>query len=148
MNLAVSQAYLALVESMLLSQNKYIIPKIKDKGFKEGYNNRMQVFLAETKICHDFTVYNTYFERVELRFDEKVRNLGFFEKMLTKQQVEGERFANEIVKEILNSINTRFVEGGTKLYEALLDAEDYRDVKGNKKSGNAKCNDKINVRVK
>jgi len=128
MKLAVSQDYLALAELMLKAQRKYVVSKTKDDGFKKGFVQKIDRFIKEVE-PNNIASYNVFREWAPRVLEINKKKPGFLDRVFNSAQFEGEEFADEIILGVIESIDVRFLEGGSKLYEALLDAKDYRRVK-------------------
>jgi hypothetical protein len=125
MKLAVSQDYLALAELMLKAQRKYVVSKTKDDGFKKGFVQKIDRFIKEVE-PNNIASYNVFREWAPRVLEINKKKPGFLDRVFNSAQFEGEEFADEIILGVIESINLRFLEGGSKLYEALLNAKDYR----------------------
>lgn len=128
MKLAVSQDYLALAELMLKAQRKYVVSKTKDDGFKKGFIQKIDRFIKEVE-PNNIASYNVFREWAPRVLEINKKKPGFLDRVFNSAQFEGEEFADEIILGVIESINLRFLEGGSKLYEALLNAKDYRRAK-------------------
>lgn len=128
MKLAVSQDYLALAELMLKAQRKYVVSKTKDDSFKKGFVQKIDRFIKEVE-PNNIASYNVFREWAPRVLEINKKKPGFLDRVFNSAQFEGEEFADEIILGVIESIDVRFLEGGSKLYEALLDAKDYRRVK-------------------
>jgi hypothetical protein len=129
MKLAVSQDYLALAELMLKAQRKYVVSKTKDDGFRKGFVEKIDRYIKEVE-PNNIATYLIFREWAPRVIEVNKKKPGFIDRMLYSAQIEGEAFAEEIILDVIESIDLRFLEGGSKLYEALLDAKDYRRAKG------------------
>lgn len=125
MKLAVSQDYLALAELMLKAQRKYVVSKTKDDGFRKGFVQKIDRFIKEVE-PNNIASYNVFREWAPRVIEVNKKKPGFIDRVFNSAQFEGETFADEIILDVIESIDLRFLEGGSKLYEALLDAKDYR----------------------
>lgn len=118
---AVSKDNIALLRQMILSQNIYLLSKMKDKKFRESYVYTMTIFydfIRHEKDTDEYDDYIMLFNLTILTILDK--DIPFFERHLSSSKREGELLAVDTVKQIIESINTRFISGGHRLYEDLL----------------------------
>jgi hypothetical protein len=110
---------------MLKAQRKYVVSKTKDDGFKKGFVQKIDRFIKEVE-PNNIASYNVFREWAPRVLEINKKKPGFLDRVFNSAQFEGEEFADEIILGVIESINLRFLEGGSKLYEALLNAKDYR----------------------
>ena len=115
LTVAVSDVNMSTLITMLVAQKKHVQNNVKDKKFGKAFTNNISNFIAEANACTEYVDYKMLFSLM------KEKQLSIEKsKWFKSSEREGIEFSLELIEDAINSIDTRFINGGHKLYESLL----------------------------
>ena len=128
---------MSLLLNMIHGQTVYVSNRILNKRDKNNFNATMSILreAADSSMSLD-----SFKSRVDVMKNDIINaKRSFLNKVLFKDDTEFRLFAFEVVEEITNSIESRFVNGSSKEYLNLLDSKIRKEVSAAlEKSKNAK----------
>lgn len=110
--------YLELFTSMLASQTKFVADKIPNKKGKVIFLDTIQSLSGGPD--SSFEEYSLHFAVTKSRILENNKLPNFFVRMTSEDNSSYKELAIDLVQDIILSINTRFIDGGFKLYVGTI----------------------------
>lgn len=109
-----------LVRLMLVTQTSFVVKRIHDKKCAKAFEDTM---LSIIRVSSDFSDVKSFSYEFELIKRSLNNNKSNFILSLFNEKHKYVDLALEITEDIIDSVNTRFIEGGSKSFLNLFDVK-------------------------
>lgn len=109
-----------ILRLMLVTQTSFIVKRIVDKNHAKTFEDTMLYIIKVSSDFSDVKSFSDEFELVKRSLNANKSNafISFFDKKSKYVDV-----ALELTDDIINSVNIRFIEGGSKAFLNLFDVK-------------------------